>query len=203
MSENHVNRESTTITPQDFANALAEAWPIIIGGDAPLPAVLVLLAQSAFETDHWKACGNWNFGNVKHFPGDGYDYYTVTCKEGYGANEVTVPNCAFRSYGSLEEGVEGYLKLMHGFGGGRAWPYALDGDPEGFVQALWEAHYFTGNLTDYINGVLRYFKQFGGIVPMAQMAGAALLGLGGVGALVGAAIFYAWNVWKVDYGRRY
>lgn len=201
MSENQVDRVATPISPQDLADALATAWPSVVGGDAPADAILVLMAQSAFETDRWKACWNWNFGNVKHYAGDGNDYFVMRCNEVINGQNVWIPNCPFRAYDSVDDGAVAYLTLLYKRFN-KAWPFVLDGDPEGFVAAIRAQRYFTGSLTDYTNGVLRYFRQFGGIVPAKIVRAGQLWALASTAAMVGAASFYAWHVWTVDYDRR-
>ena len=188
-------RVQTTVTAQQLANMFASVWPLVVGGTAPTAGVLILVAQSAFETGAWKSCWNWNFGNIKHNTGDGTDWFTMTASEGEGENEVMVSSM-FRSYPTFEMGAKAYLAFMHRFGS--SWSQVLDGDPEGFVQALKDENYFTGNLDQYIAGTQRYWKQFQDILPTVQQleTGAKIggIGLGGlilaIGAVYGATKAY-------------
>jgi hypothetical protein len=179
-----VARQATPVSAQDLANALATIWPVVIGGAAPAGAITVLLAQSAFETGAWKACWNWNLGNVKHTPGDGFDWFVMTASEGEGANQTMVSS-AFRAYPSLQAGAKAYLAILRQRFSS-AWSYVLDGDTDGFVQALKDQNYFTGNLEQYQAGVTRYWNQFQNILPTVQQleSGAKF----GVGSLLALAI---------------
>jgi len=178
-----VGRVGTPISAQDLADALAVAWPSVVGGDPPDGAILVLMAQSAFETGGWSACWNYNLGNFKHTPNDGHDYFQMTASEGEGAATTMVPS-QWVSYDTLQDGVNAYLSaIYHRWSAG--WQSVLDNDPSGFVAALKAHGYFTGNLAQYQAGVLAWYKKLGGIVPqgpatpvaIACIAGAALLGL--------------------------
>ena len=161
-----VERIATPISGQEFANALATVWPIVIGGAAPAVAIRLLLAQSDFETGGWKSCWNWNFGNVKHVPGDGTDWFVMTASEGSGASKVMVSSM-FRSYPTMQEGAKAYLSIFHKRFSA-AWPYIISGDVVSFVQALKNERYFTGDLTDYTSGVKVRLAKYTGIVPTIQ-----------------------------------
>ena len=86
-------------------------------GNLPSPAVLaLLLAQSAFETGHWKSLHNFNFGNAKAGP----NYPLVTqfrCSEvdEHGVEhfyDPPDPQCNFRAYNDAPAGALDYLKVL-------------------------------------------------------------------------------------------
>lgn len=198
-------RQRPVVTPQSFGAALASAWPLAVGGAAPLVAVQLLAAQSAYETAQWKSLGNYNFGNVKHVPGDGSPFF-------FGLDDCTyqgqkVP-CMFRSYPDMTSGVRDYLSFLASPNSryASAWPYVLAGDPAGFVSALKAKGYFSGSLADYTSGVQSYFTRFRSLLPSEKaLRGAAVKGAeaagigvgvyvaGGVAFLAGLA---AWEWWK-------
>ncbi len=173
-----VARTKTPVAAQAFADTLAALWPSVIGGAPSATAIQLLLAQSDFETGAWNYLWNWNFGNVKHVPGDGYDYFTMTVKEGSGSSTVTIPQL-FRSYPSLATGAKSYLSFMHTARcASPGWPYALAGDAAGFVTAIRNAGYFTGALSDYIAGVKARLSKYTSLIPSSAGSAAAWAGDG-------------------------
>lgn len=187
------NRVATPISGQALADALATAWPTVVGGVAPAVAIRLLLAQSDFETGGWAACWNWNLGNAKHTPGDGTDWFVMTASEGSGSS-ATMVKSMFRSYPTLQDGAQAYLRLMYKRFSS-AWPYVLSGDATGFVQTLKAHGYFTGDLNDYTAGVKARLAKYTDIIPtVQQLRGVALLGakVGAVGIsgyVIGGGLF--------------
>jgi len=59
-----------------YVRAVIRAWPKVGTGVPSKEAVGVLWAQFSIETGG-RACWGWNLGNVKKFPGDGYDYHCL------------------------------------------------------------------------------------------------------------------------------
>ena len=164
MSETQVQRTATPVTAQDVLNALAEAWPQVMATD-PGSALQILVAQSAFETGAWAAVWNWNLGNVKYSPGAGTDWFTMTATEGSGAGTTMVAS-KWRSYPSLAQGAAAWLGVLSR-GYSSALSYAVAGDVDGFVQALKDGGYFTGDESQYDAGVQRYYSQYSGLSPNA------------------------------------
>jgi hypothetical protein len=77
MSEQNVPVTRTVVSMRDYARAVLRAWHLVAPGTLPAKrAVAVLWAQYMIETGG-AACWNWNIGNVKHVPGDGYDYHML------------------------------------------------------------------------------------------------------------------------------
>lgn len=68
-----VGVKRTVVSMRDYARAVLKAWKADAGDFPAKKSVAVLYAQYMIETGG-KACWNWNIGNVKHVPGDGYDY---------------------------------------------------------------------------------------------------------------------------------
>ena len=185
LLEVQVPRVQTSNTPQDIADALATAWASVIGGDPPDGAINVLLAQSAFETGHWVSCWNNNLGNVKHFTGDGFSWFSMSATEGDQA--VVMVASKWKSFLTLDLGAAFFLKF-HSTHFPTAWQSVLAGDVPGFVAALKNAGYFTGNLAQYTAGVQAYSDRYAGIVPQATPGPSALIATGivGAGLLLGA-----------------
>ena len=71
------------------------------------------------------------------------------------------PECQFRAYGSLEEAVADYMKLLRRrFGDALA--AASAGETDVFVAALKKKGYFTGSLEEYKKSVAWYYKELSG-----------------------------------------
>ena len=170
-----VARTGTPVDAQSLADALARAWPSVIVGDEPTAgAIRLLLAQSAFETGAWRACWNWNLGNVKC---DGsVPWFSMVASEG--DESVMMVSSKWRSYDSLDEGALAYLAVLRQRFS-RAWSFVVLEDPTGFVAALKASGYFTGNLAQYTAGVLAYYHSFSSITPAAGSAPAAGSGQSG------------------------
>jgi hypothetical protein len=162
-----------TLTPlsrDDAARAFLSAYQQLTA-KLPTPAVLaLLLAQSAFETGHWKSLHNFNFGNAKAGPG----YPLVTqfrCSEvdALGVEhfyDPPDPHCNFRAYDNAAAGALDYLKVL------RNRPHWWQGlhteDPSAFVDALaTPPKYFTGNPAVYKRSVVSLFQTFS---PLAEVA---------------------------------
>jgi Putative peptidoglycan binding domain len=146
----------------EAAQALATAYQNVTG-QAPSKAILALLmAQTSWETRK-SATGwnlpNFNWGGIKATPWDAL-YQIFPTHEGQGASQVTLP-LRFAAYGSLAEGAEAYIRTLKSRS---AWWAGLQsGTPQGLLQGLTTAPaYFTGNATQYLNGVRSLAAQYAG-----------------------------------------
>jgi len=172
-----VERIATPIAPQGVGQAIRQA-------DSSLSdsTIAVLMAQYGYETGGGgSATWNWNIGNVKHVDGDGYDYFTMTVPEGYGANRQMLPQ-NFRAYPNLTTAVSRQLSLLKN-GYPQAWAAAVRGSVSEFVDGLVSnpnRKYFTGDPSNYKAGMLRYFKKYGGVI--AASGSGLLVVIAGIGA---------------------
>lgn len=71
----------TPVEPKDFYQMLARCWTHVFGSLPRRESLLVLMAQSALETGHWKSIHCYNFGNVKAVPGSSRGYTFFACNE--------------------------------------------------------------------------------------------------------------------------
>jgi hypothetical protein len=162
-----------TLTPlsrDEASRAFLSAYQQLTG-KLPTPAVLaLLLAQSAFETGHWKSLHNFNFGNAKAGP----SYPLVTqfrCSEvdEHGAEhfyDPPDPHCNFRAYNDAAAGALDYLRVLQQRP--HWWQGLHTGDPAAFVDALaTPPKYFTGNASVYKRSVASLFQTF---FPLAEVA---------------------------------
>jgi hypothetical protein len=160
----------TPLSRDDASRAFLAAYQQLTG-KPPTPAVLaLLLAQSAFETGHWKSLHHFNFGNAKAGP----SYPLITqfrCSE-VDQNGVETfydpphPQCNFRAYENAAAGALDYLKVLQNRP--HWWQGLHTGDPSAFVDALaTPPKYFTGNPAVYKRSVVSLFN---GFLPLARAA---------------------------------
>jgi hypothetical protein len=86
----------TPVSAGIVGGALSGMWRDATGEDPTPAAVRLLLAQSALETGRWASCWNFNLGNAKSTPGDGFDWTYFAC------NEVVSPSYAARLVAAAE-----------------------------------------------------------------------------------------------------
>jgi hypothetical protein len=154
----HTRAEAPTLVPaqrtplsgSEAAHAIETAWTDVMGAPPSRSTIAVLTAQWAHETGRGQSMLNYNFGGIKGTGPSGLSAAYKT-KEGWGANEVHVTD-TFRAYRTPEEGARDYVSLL-----AKRFPKAVEaaqsGDPEGFVKALKDRGYFTGNEAAYRNSV--------------------------------------------------
>lgn len=172
-----VEREckATPVTPEQVLISLAVAWQAITNTPPDRNVILMIHAQSALETGHWRSVCNYNLGGSKkhgtcdwtyfttteRFPSATADKYLASSKPGA---EVTLVkeadgmktlkfagkqqmNC-FASWETLDDAARAQLELLF-----RRFPKALEaakrGDVTGYVHELKKAGYFTASEEDY------------------------------------------------------
>lgn len=169
-----VNAVRTQLTPGEAKNALEGAWRDLFG-ETPSPETsAILTAQWAHETGRGGSMFNFNFGGIKGAGPGGHSVLQRT-KEGYGDTERTIRD-RFRAYGSAEEGARDYVKLLN-----TRFPKALDaaraGDAEGFVHALKQRGYFTGEESAYVRSVTNLSREMLGteLQPVRRLDQSTLL----------------------------
>lgn len=143
----------TVTTPADVAAGLVQAWRDVFGKAPAKQSLLVVIAQSAFETGWWAKIHCWNFGNAKSREGDGHDYTYFPCTE-YVNGKVQWfypdnPTCRFRAFKTMRLGLIDYLVLLHNRFN-KAWPAVEEGDPTKFVHMLKQQGYFTDIESHYL-----------------------------------------------------
>lgn len=151
-----VPAQRTPLSGSQAAEALEEAWRSVVGEAPDRSTVAVLAAHWAHETGRGQSMLNFNFGGIKGTgpSGLGAAYRT---REGWGATEVRTTD-TFRAYRTATEGATDYVGLL-----ARRYPDAVEaarsGDPSGFVRALRERGYFTGNPEHYERNVSALSRQ--------------------------------------------
>jgi len=151
----------TALDPEAVRKALTEAWILKFGTQPSSDSITVLLSQIAQETG-WRACWNYNLGNVKASKGQDYCELAGVWEIGKNGERIEIPKGApgsqFRAFATLELGVAAYLSILFkGFAS--AWPAVLAGDPHEFAVLLRKAKYYTAPLEDYSRGLMLHFEQ--------------------------------------------
>ena len=154
----------TPIRAEDLARSLRAGWRALFKETPERDTVLILLAQSAYETGRWKFCHCWNLGNVKSTGHDGHDFTYFRCNEVIDGKVIWFnpphPQTRFRAFSSLTEGAIDHLQFLRNGRYAKAVAYALAGDPSGFCTALKAANYFTADLPAYLNSVTSIFREY-------------------------------------------
>jgi hypothetical protein len=131
--------QQTVVTAQQVLEALAQAYADFFHAPVDKTALMILLAQSAFETGWWKFMWNNNLGNYKAVSNGTYDWTYFTCYEyltesqippawhgdsrivieerpGQLTFKVTIhpdhPACCFASFQTLSDGAFVYLSKL-------------------------------------------------------------------------------------------
>lgn len=166
-----------TVTSRDeLRAALGRSFEQVMG-EAPTPAALdILSAQASLETGRGRSMYNFNFGGIKGAGPGGLTTVARTHEWEGGTRYET--HAHFRAYGSLDEGAQDFLSLLHRRYGD-AVAAATRGDVDGYAHALKERGYFTGPEGRYANDLR-------GLLGLPRVPEAPAPG-GGAPALDGAA----------------
>lgn len=151
MAPNQVPPTATPATPEQVYQAMAAAWPSIVGAAPSEDSLLVLLAQWDLETGGGKSMIQWNIGNFKASPASGHLWCEYMTTEVIGGITEHLMQ-SFAAYTSLADGMQAYLKAMH-TRFSSAWSYVVDGDLDGFAQALKDEGYYTASEASYAAGL--------------------------------------------------
>jgi len=137
-----VNAVRTPATAQQVFSAIQNEWASTVGGTPTQSALIIMVTQSALETNSWQSMWNWNIGNLA---GTGSAYY-VMLKAYTG---VTRP---YRAYASLNDGTSAYLSLMASRYSA-AVQSAMTGDLDGFASNLKAQGYYEEAESSYLSAL--------------------------------------------------
>lgn len=180
----------TPVSVPDMWTAMGSVWASRSGVMPSAEQLQVLMAQWMLETGNGASMIQWNVGNFKHVPGDGWNYTT------YGTTECdpdTGDNCAaeqgsFAAYPDLATGLGVYFDGFYSGKWSVAWPALLAGDVTSFATAIRSKGYFTASLASYIAGMNARIQQLAALdlgapgLPISQLPNLiAILALFGVG----------------------
>lgn len=156
----------TRFTIKDFLVSMIDAWKNRFNTVPTKEQLAVLWGQYSLETGGGGACWNYNIGNYKKRPGDSHSKYCMLpgTWEMVGGKKIIInppdPGCWFRSYDSLEQGVEDYILYLSSGRYASSWPAVLAGSPEAFAHQLKIHGFYTADEYDYGRGVRRNFNAF-------------------------------------------
>jgi flagellum-specific peptidoglycan hydrolase FlgJ len=155
-----VSATKTPVSVQDMYTALSQAWFATFGSAPSQASILVLLAQWGLETANGASMIQYNVGNFKHVPGDGWNWTTFGTTECTDNGENCTPQSAsFAAYPDLQTGVNVYFKAMQ-TRFASAWPAVVAGDTDAFAQLLHDAGYYTASESSYAQGLQSRYNQF-------------------------------------------
>lgn len=157
--------QRTTPTTKGFARALLLAWHKLFGEYPTKAQAGVLWSQYTLETGRGAACWNWNIGNVKKHPADGFDWIALpgTWEIVNGKRvvlDVKNPGSWFRAYGSLDHAMSEHLGFLRNKRYAPAWPAVMTGDPDAFARKLRALGYYTAPADDYAAGLVRLHEEW-------------------------------------------
>jgi hypothetical protein len=149
----------------DSAKVLEQAWITLFGYKPSIDCLSVLFAQFGLETGYGKFSHNYNWGNIKSSPQDGYMWCEFKCNEIINNQEIwySPPSiyCRFRAFKTAYDGAINYIGfLSQKKGYANAWAEVIKGDPVNFCAQLKASHYFTADLGQYTAGVVSICNQF-------------------------------------------
>lgn len=163
----------TKLDPIDAVTTLWFAHQNIIGGPCPMNLLKILSAQSAFETDTWRAMWNYNFGNLRGKTSTGAWTSINGASEIIDGKEVFFGVGADNQFKAYPSAIAGAESLVRYLGVATkpplpnryllAWDSAIAGDIGKFCAELRANGYFTANLAHYTHGVRRKYDELGPI----------------------------------------
>lgn len=151
MANQQVPAIQTPVSETELTRAFYDTAKKLYGIELSKAQLAILVAHNNLETGNRRAMYNYNIGNIMHFPGqDNHDYYIhgdrMKDKDG---NWVPF-KARFRSYPTLTEATEDYIRNLHNRGGG-VWQGMLSGDPAAFSKALKKTNYYGADEADTVD----------------------------------------------------
>lgn len=151
--EHFVEVQRTPLTGSEAAKRLARAYRRELGHEPSQDTLAVLTAHWAHETNQGTAMYNYNFGGIKGIGPSGA-YAIHRTREGKGLREQRIQT-RFRAYARATEGAVDYVALLQRRYSG-ALQAAARGDVAGFVSALRQGGYFSGDEDIYLQKVAAF-----------------------------------------------
>jgi hypothetical protein len=157
----------TNFSKVDFVKSLIKAWYRNYNVPPTKPQIGVIFAQWALETGSGTYCWNNNVGNVKAVdsPNATIEYCAL-----HGVWEIVNgkkvilspehPGAWFRSFRTLDEGVEFHMGLLRNRRYKIAWTAVEQGDPALFAKLLKQQGYYTAPEADYVRAMQYHFLRF-------------------------------------------
>jgi hypothetical protein len=144
-----VQATRTPLAPTDARELLGRALAAELGR-TPAPAELrMVVAQSALETNWWKALWNWNFGNATAI--SGAPFFVLQTRTG--------PK-HFRPFASAWQGATYFVALLRRRYAS-AWQLLGAGDPIAYAYALKAGNYYEEDPAAYGEALAARYRQLG------------------------------------------
>lgn len=166
----------TPATKEEIFVALWAAWIQLFNEVPKRESILILMSQWALETGWGRYMHCFNFGNVKSYEGDSYDYCYFACNEilkkavaeKYVANNPATAKitqyrndgtaiiwfypdhsgCRFRAFHTILEGALDHISIVSKRFA-KSWPAVLAGDPKQYSHMLRQQGYYTADESTY------------------------------------------------------
>ena len=149
-----------------------QALGALLFGGCPQAALLMVGAQSAVETAGWKACANWNFGNVTPSTAQVNAGISWMAQQGNGTQGL--------KYIAFPDAVSGARAMVNWLNTRGLLSYAIANDLPGYISRLEATCYLgcvgatspagiTVSTTDYSNyeaGISSWMKKLAGVIPV-------------------------------------
>lgn len=153
---------STSLTEDELAYYLRQAWKELYNIDATKEQLCILWCHTSLETGRGKFIFNNNYGNIKRR--DGQTYTSYKCNEILNGKpqwfEPYHPQTFFQSWDSATEGAKAYLQFLNKPRYAQALKALNEGDVSKYCAKLKEGGYFTADLLYYTNLMLKLSKSF-------------------------------------------
>lgn len=157
----------TNFSKVDFVKSLIKAWGRTYNVAPTKMQIAVIFAQWALETGSGTYCWNNNVGNVKAVdsPNATIEYCALNgVWEIVNGKKVILspenPGAWFRSFKTLDEGVEFHMALLRNRRYKIAWSAVEQGDPALFAKLLKQQGYYTAPEADYVRAMNYHFLRF-------------------------------------------
>ena len=158
-----VPKTNTPVSDAQMSQAIINVWQRLFGTAPSKEQVYMIMAQNSLETGpNRSSMHNYNVGNI--IAGNsGHDYFLggdwMYADKAETQKKKIVQH--FRAYGSLEEGVEDYLKLLsQSKRYASAWQHIIHPDIKAYSEALHDAGYYGEKAEKYTAGLQARFNAF-------------------------------------------
>jgi len=157
----------STFTKLDFVEAMIHAWKESYDAYPNKKQISIIFAQWSIETGQGTYCWNNNIGNSKaaDVAGQIIEYCALNgVWEIINGKRVELksenPGSWFRSFPTLDLGVEHHFNLLRNKRYTIAWAQVEAGSPSGFSKLLRQQGYYTAPEADYTRAVTAYSDAF-------------------------------------------
>jgi hypothetical protein len=155
----------TASTDAELCKSLILSWQKVFNVIPSKQSICVIMAQHELETGG-NNCWNYNLCNIKYSPSAGnVDYCALSgVWEIINGKKVMLttsdPGSWFRSFPTLNDGTEFYIKVVSGSRYKNAWQAVVKGNPALFSHLLKLDQYYTADENQYTSIVVSFFNRY-------------------------------------------